>query len=420
MYSLTQADFKSRPGRSTIWVHAEAFGFGPSSLLLTLAPMLRKLASSIGPHTTTEYVGHGHTLDLNTSPPWDNVHDCDTSTNQGKQALGDLFQLQQPLLIVAVSDPAFVELMSGLGARRLIVIDPLMWFWPSVPLAWANASLVIAVDYIGVRSRVDEAKMRNAVVVPPLVPSIGRSISKGPRKGTLVNLGGLQNPFISVDENIAFARLILSVVQQAIKARNHPDDLPLHFLTSQGVCAGMESDVATSTSPDKARVLLSECKTAFLTSGLSNIYDAADCGGRVVFLPATNQSQGEQPELMERDIGCSFTRIDWHELNITKPKVEYSHTSDAECFPVIQSHQKALVEDHITQKRFVERVLECYGAEEDNAKNLQALFSSFGRDDGTLVMKAIVDTINRSVKPPPEVSPAIHLSGVLSDLYKRT
>ncbi|CAH0016889.1 unnamed protein product [Clonostachys rhizophaga] len=393
MYSPTKVDFEPRPGRSTIWVHAEAFGFGPSSLLLTLAPMLRTLASSIGPQTTTEYVGQGHTLDLNTSPPWDNVHDCDISTDQGKQALGDLFRLQQPLLIVIICDAAFVELLSGFGARRLIVIDPLMWFWPSVPRAWANASLLIAVDYIGVRARVDKAKMHNAVVVPPLVPSIGRPVSKGPRKGTLVNLGGLQNPFISVEENIAFASLVLSVVEQAIKARNCPDDLPLHFLTSQGVCAGMQSDVATSTSPEKARVLLSQCKTAFLTSGLSNIYDAADCGGRVVFLPATNGSQGEQPELMERDLACTFTRIDWHELNITMPKVEYSNTSDAECFPLIQIHQKALVEDRIAQGRFVERVLECYEAEEDNAKELQILFSAFGRDDGTLVMNAIVDTI---------------------------
>lgn len=395
MYSLTQSDVKSRPGHSTIWVHAEPFGFGPSSMLLTLAPLLRKLASSIGPQTTTEYIGQGHTLDINTSPPWDNVHDCDISTDQGKRALGDLFHLQQPLLIVTISDAAFVELLSQLGARRLIVIDPLMWFWPSVPQAWANASRLIAVDYIGVRARVSKAKMQNAVVVPPLVPSIGRSISKGPRKGTLVNLGGLQNPFISVDENVAFASLVLSVVDRAIKARNRPDDLPLHFLTSRGVCAGMESDVATSTSPEKARALLSRCKTAFLTSGLSNIYDAADCGGRVVFLPAISQSQGEQPELMERDINCTFTRIDWHELNITKPKVEYSNTSDAECFPLIQSHQKALVEDRIAQERFVERVLECYEAEEDNAKGLQILFSSFGRDDGTLVMKAIVDTITR-------------------------
>jgi hypothetical protein len=357
--------------------------------------MLRNLASSIGPQTTTEYVGQGHTLDLNTSPPWDNVHDCDISTTQGKQTLGDLYHLQQPLLIVIICDAAFVELLSGFGTRRLIVIDPLMWFWPAVPLAWANASLLIAVDYIGVRARVDEAKMHNAVVVPPLVPSIGRSTSKGPRKGTLVNLGGLQTPYISVDESIAFASLILSVVEQAIKARNCPDDLPLHFLTSQGVCAGMQSDVATSTTPDKARVLLSQCKTAFLTSGLSNIYDAADCGARVVFLPATSKSQGEQPELMERDLACTFTRIDWHELNITKAKMEYSQTSNAECSSLIQSHQKALVEDRKAQERFVERVLECYEAEEDNAKELQILFSSFGRDDGTLILKAIVDAIAR-------------------------
>ncbi|VUC20621.1 unnamed protein product [Clonostachys rosea] len=379
--------------RSTIWVHAEPFGFGPSSMLLTLAPLLRKLASSIGPHTTIEYIGQGHTLDLNTSPPWDNVHDCDVSTNQGKQALGDLLYFQQPHLVVTVCDAAFVEVLSQLGAKRVIVVDPLMWFWPSVPPAWGKANRLIAVDYVGVRARVQEAKMHNAVVVPPLVPSIDRSISREPRRGTLVNLGGLQNPFISVDENIAFASLVLSVVEQAIKARNRPDDLPLHFLTSQGVCAGMESNVATSTSPEEARALLSQCKTAFLTSGLSNIYDAADCGGRVVFLPATNQSQGEQPELMERDIGCNFTRIDWHELNITKPKVEYSNTSDAECFPLIQSHQETLVEDPRAQKRFVERVLECYEAEEDNAKELKILFSYFGRDDGTLVMKAIVDAI---------------------------
>ncbi|CAG9985166.1 unnamed protein product [Clonostachys byssicola] len=395
MYSPTKANLESRPGRSTIWVHAEAYGFGPSSLLLTLAPMLRKLASSIGPHTTTEYVGQGHTLDLNTAPPWDNVHNCDISTTQGKQALGDLFHLQQPVLIVVACDAAFVELLSRFGARRLVVIDPLMWYWPSVPLAWANASLVIAVDYIGVRARVDEAKLHNAVVVPPLVPSIGRSISKGPRKGTLVNLGGLRNPHASADENIAFASLVLSVVEQAIQSRNCPDDLPLHFLTSQEVCAGMQSDVATSTSPEKARVLLSQCKTAFLTSGLSNIYDAADCGGRVVFLPATSKSQGEQPELMERDLGCTFTRIDWHELNITKPKMEYSQTSYTECSPLIQSHQKALMEDRVAQERYVKRVLECYEAEEDNAKELQILFSCFGRDDGTLIMKAIVDAIAR-------------------------
>ncbi|KAK5988279.1 hypothetical protein PT974_12423 [Cladobotryum mycophilum] len=178
----------------------------------------------------------------------------------------------------------------------------------------------------------------------------------------------------------------------AVETRNDPDDLPVRCLVSQDICAGMKSDLASSTTPAHARVLLAQSRTAFLTSGRTNIYDAADCGGRVVFLPPTNKTQGLQPRLLEDELGCSITRIDWNDLNVTLDKIDYKSPGEEACFPLIQRHQSALLEDKEARNRFLELILASFEIAPNNAESLQKLFQRFGRDDGTLVASAIADT----------------------------
>lgn len=275
-----------------IWVHAKPFGYGPSALALTILPGLRKLTTLSGAPISLEYIGHGHTIELNTPPPWDKVHECDTtSETQGKEALEKLVRLHRPCLIISIVDEPFAELVSQLlDSTKLIVIDQLLWSWPSIPLPWKKAAKVIAVDDVGVKERIQKEQLQNTVVVPPQLPSsLKPPSSTEPRKGTLINLGGLQNPFTPLSENVAYANLILHTFKTAIETRNQADDLPVHFLVSKDVCTALNSDWVSSTTPAHARTLLSQSKTAFLTSGRTNIYDAADCGARVVFLPPTNK-----------------------------------------------------------------------------------------------------------------------------------
>ncbi|KAM0255023.1 hypothetical protein ACHAQJ_006171 [Trichoderma viride] len=387
-----QSSSTIRSDQATIWVHAEPFGYGPSALALTILPGLRKLVAVSGVPTSLEYIGQGHTTELNTFPPWDKIHECDTSNVGGKEALKDLIRLHRPSLVISIVDEPFAQLISQLESTKLIIIDQLLWSWPSIPSSWKTAAKLIAVDYVGVQERIYKEHLHNAVVVPPLLPFTDKTSVTGPRKGTLINLGGLQNPFTPLSENIAYARIMLHIIKTAVEIRNHPDDFPVQCLVSQDVCAGIKSDWALSTTPAHARALLARSKTAFLTSGRTNIYDAADCGGRVVFLPPTNKTQGLQPRLLEDELGCSITRIDWHDLNVTVDEIDYKSPGEEACFPLIQCHQAALLEDKEAQARFLELILASFETVSNNAESLQKLFQRFGRDDGTLVANAIADT----------------------------
>ncbi|KAL7787139.1 hypothetical protein V8C37DRAFT_390760 [Trichoderma ceciliae] len=385
------SDSTIRKDQATIWVHAEAFGYGPSALALTILPRLRKLVAASGAPTALEYIGEGHTLELNTCPPWDKVHDCSISSARGKEAFKDLVRLHRPSLIITSVDEPFAELVSQLKSTRLIVIDQLLWLWPSIPDPWRTAAKIIAVNYVGVQERIRKEHLHNAVVVPPLLPYTDKASFTGPRKGTLINLGGLRNPFTPLSENLAYATLILRIIKTAVEARNNPDDLPVQCLVSQEVSAGMDSDLASSTTPANARALLAKCKTAFLTSGRTNIYDAADCGGCVVFLPPTNQTQGLQPRLLESELECSLTRMDWHDLNLTLDEIDYKSSSEDACFSLIKNHQDALLKDKEAQGRFLELALASFETTSNNVESLQKFFQKFGRDDGTLVARAIAD-----------------------------
>lgn len=103
-----------------------------------------------------------------------------------------------------------------------------------------------------------------------------------------------------LSQNIAYAKLVLNTIKSVLEARNCPNDLPVRRLVSQSVCAGIEYDWVSSSTQQQARVMLPQSKTAFLASGLANIFDAADCGGRVVFPAQTNLIQGSRPRLLEQ------------------------------------------------------------------------------------------------------------------------
>ncbi|KAK5988280.1 hypothetical protein PT974_12424 [Cladobotryum mycophilum] len=162
-----QSDSTVCGDRATIWVHAEAFGYGPSALALTILPRLRKLVAVSGAPTTLEYVGQGHTIELNTSPPWDKVHECDISNAHGREALTHLVRLHRPSLVISIVDEPFAQLVSQLESTKLIIVDQLLWSWPSIPETWRKAAKIIAVEYVGVRERIHKEHLNNAVIVPP-------------------------------------------------------------------------------------------------------------------------------------------------------------------------------------------------------------------------------------------------------------
>ncbi|KAK2589913.1 hypothetical protein QQS21_012404 [Conoideocrella luteorostrata] len=394
--------------QQTIWVHSEAFGYGPSAIAFTILPKLRYLRASSGAGLSLEYIGHGHTLELNTSPPWDNVHVCNISDTNGKKLLRHLIDVHRPSIIISVVDEPFAAYVSTLKSVKLIVMDPILWYWPSIPDAWRAATKLIALDYVGVRKRVHEDHLQNAVVVPPLVPTRSGSAFIGPKKGTLVNLGGLQNPFVSFADNVAYARLVVSAIKTAIATRSRPEDHPLQCLVTQELSTNLDMECVTSTTPDHVRTLLAQCETAFLTSGLANMCDAADCGGRVIFLPPTNQTQGMQPKLLEEELGCSIARIDWHEANVTMAKVDYVSAGEEDCFSLIQRQQNALINDNQAQQRFLQLIITSFEVPNHSSKMLGKLFPAFGRDDGTLVASAIAgaDAGFTLQNPPASLSPS--------------
>jgi hypothetical protein len=274
-------------------LNAEPFGFGPASAIAAFFPYLRKRFAVIG------YMGKGHTLDLQKNLPYDAIHDL-----SGLSAAQERREIRKRLksydLVLSALDFSFAAEVKAANVP-VILYDPLAWYWKRFPPQAKGASLYLAQDFIGVRQRLKRSSLNWKIVSPIIAKQ-----QVGKRDIVLVNLGGLQNPFLS---NELLARYARAVVEAIIKKE------PGAVIATSDAIAHSIGHGARSYSREEMMRLLKHAKRAYMTPGLGNIYDAAAYRIPTCWLPPANDSQGRQLSLLRQE-GYIDAALDWQELGI--------------------------------------------------------------------------------------------------------
>lgn len=188
-------------------LNAEPFGFGPTAAIASFFPHLREEFSTIG------YVGKHHTLDLQRSLPYDNIHDVSCmEKDERAEVLLPIFE--QYDVFLSAMDYKMVELAQQAGLK-VFYYDALSWCWPEIAPGVQKADIYMGQNFFGVEERLKEVfgRSANAYTVSPIVPV---AQTKNEKEHILINLGGLQNPFWPVEDIVVFAERIIDIVMEVI------------------------------------------------------------------------------------------------------------------------------------------------------------------------------------------------------------
>ncbi len=278
-----------------IAVNAEPFGFGPTAAIAGFFPGLRAAFETVA------YMGEGHSLDLQRGLGYDRIHDL------GHERAPDV--LPHYDIFVTALDFGMAQKAKAAGLKT-VIYDPLTWYWPSIPQIARDADLYIAQDFFGVRTRL-ERSFRGAaaktVIVPPILQKTGRPAKD--KKHVLFNLGGLQNPFFTRGDVIAYARFMLTGAQKALGRHEN-----IVIAGSATVADELKQFGVQCYPREQMREILAHTKLAVMTPGLGNIYDAASYNIPTVWLPPANDSQGQQLRLLQEH-GMIDASIEWHAIH---------------------------------------------------------------------------------------------------------
>jgi len=282
--------------KKKLLLNAEPFGFGPTAAIATFFPYLRQNFEYIG------YLGKHHTLDLQKDLSYDAIHNVSQLSGQEiKQILSgyDIF--------ITALDFETAALAKSIGLK-VIIYDPLTWYWKLVPEIVSQCDLYLAQDFFGVKERLQKEQNlfpKNIQIVPPIVSQKRPRTSK---RYTLINLGGLQNPLWSVDDVFRYAKTFIEAIRQCVS-----QDEELIIATSNAIAVKLNDSKVRSYNRAEMYDVLENTKYAFMTSGLGNIYDAAKFDIPTIWLPPANDSQGQQLDLLKKH-GMSDGQIDWADL----------------------------------------------------------------------------------------------------------
>ena len=374
-------------GVRTLLCTAEPFGYGPSSSLAQIVSHMATLANSSSAHTAV-YLGSGHTLDFARAIAayGGRVEGCAIGEAAGRERFVARAREADAALIVTDFEAAAAVREAGIP---FAIYDPLAWYWPTIPAICRDADLYLCQEFFGVRARLADAGMRNAIVIPPLTPEIE---SHGERSGILISLGGLGNPYFTAAKCVDYARAVLAALRRAIEGERGP----ITSLTSKQIAESLPGlDVATLP-PDEVHRRIASASVCLLTPGLGQLYEASALGARVVWLPPANDSQGRQL----RDViarGMAPGAVDWHEF-MDVPRVDYS-ADQAGVMRTLSSHMERLLGDTRAQARLSACVRARMIAVREGPNPLARLAIENGRG-GAVVAARILDNWVRSLGEP--------------------
>jgi hypothetical protein len=290
-----------------VLVTAQAFGFGPAAAMAQVFEHLRPRVHYLA------FAGAGHTCDIHMQLPYDAVHrlpDLGTS-----EAFGRLCADHDAALVACDFPAADAAKAAGILVG---IYDPIPWYWPSWTQVTRSADLYMCQDFFGVRERVHSAGHENIIIVPPMLPAFARPASTRSRHA-LLNLGGLRNPYLSQEDCVSYARLMLTLFPVAADLYAE-----VHAVTSHEIALKLREEVPTARtlSPQEAQRRLGMSEIAAMTPGLGNIYEAAALAARVFWLPPANDSQGQQLDAL-RQRGLTPFAADWHDLLPGRAPIDY-------------------------------------------------------------------------------------------------
>lgn len=276
-------------------LNAEAFGFGPSAAMAGFFERLRPAFKTVA------FMGGGHTIDLHNDLPYDHLYDI-TDLSPDSPVIEDI--LKDYDIFFTAMDSAMASRAKACGLR-VFYYDALSWYWSDIPLAAKRADLYMGQNFFGVKDRLVE-NFHHAVLVPPIVER--KNIIREKRDTIFINLGGLQNPFWSLDDTLDYARLIVQSIKHIMPANEK-----LVIASSQKIAQPLQDLGVVTLSWQEKEALLSRTKMAFMTPGLGNIYEAAAYNIPTAWLPPSNDSQGQQLDLLKQN-HISDADLDWFQF----------------------------------------------------------------------------------------------------------
>ena len=295
-------------------LNAEPFGFGPTAAIATFFPYIRENFEHLG------YLGKNHTLDLQKNLPYDSIHDVSGLSDEEIKKI-----LTQYDVFCTALDFETASLAKAAGLK-VVIYDPLTWYWKSIPQIVSMSDLYLTQDFFGVGERLQhEPKFfpKDVRIIAPIVSAKRPRISK---RYTLINLGGLQNPFWSADEVVHYSRIFIKAIKECISPSEH-----IIIATSNAVALKLADEDVKNYSRSEIHEILQNTKYAFMTPGLGNIYDVAKFDIPPVWLPPANDSQGQQLDLLKSH-SLSDGEIDWSDIGMS---IDYRQEQ-----PVVLQHIK--------------------------------------------------------------------------------
>jgi hypothetical protein len=185
------------------------------------------------------------------------------------------------------------------------IYDPLTWYWKNIAPVVKSCDLYLAQDFFGVRERMsgEAASFGQAEVIAPVISATPSW--RGERWHTLLNLGGLNNPYWSAQDTLAYARLVVESVVRSGAVQG-----PLIIAANATIASELRQYGAHNFSRAQMQSVLACAKYAFMTPGLGNIYDAAHHAVPTIWLPPANDSQGQQLRLLAAN-NMADGALDW-------------------------------------------------------------------------------------------------------------
>ncbi|UKZ79412.1 hypothetical protein TrVFT333_007165 [Trichoderma virens FT-333] len=383
--------------------NAQPFGGGPGATLMAVMPYLRNRLKSMGP-VALHYVGSSLTMDFQklTKADWDGSHHIDLYSNPdiGKKELISLLQRLKPRLVVTSMDELVAAAAQSAGIP-VVIIDLLLWFWPSISPHWRQAEMVIAAEFYGVQERIISENMDNVVTVPPLGPPPRTTV--GPSKDILLNFGGMVNPLMPKEEYIAYARLIYSAAKRALNLRNAALPKSQHanlivLVASLDVARGIDPEdpeAARMVLPDEALELMASVELVCCTAGLGNLYAAGAVANAVLLLPPLHEGHAIQTLLVKK-AGVPVDAVEWHEITGGTP-INY-YNGSLEIMDDVSKAQNEVISSFHARKALTDRLLAAMlhsAAPSAQDPPLRKLITTFGQDNGDAMAARVVDVLTK-------------------------
>jgi hypothetical protein len=274
-----------------VLLNAEAFGFGPSASIASIFPSLRPMIEHL------DYVGVGHSLDLQRKLAYDNIF------NISKEDEFKKLVVNYDVFITALDfEKATWAHQAGV---KTIIYDTLLWYWRKIPNIIHECHSYLVQDFYGVREKVAELELTNCHFIPPLVKCpIVRTSQK---EIVLINFGGLENPHWDIQVTAQYIRKILESVLPQLEGQK------VKIVCSQAHLPFFSDFEVETCCYEKMQSYLQATKFLISTPGLGNLYEAANYKMLSLFLPPANDSQGQQLNLL-KDNQLIDNSIDWSDL----------------------------------------------------------------------------------------------------------